>query len=100
MAKKSNISDYTYKIIGSLFGIASFTGAPFLVFMWIGFTPPALIFTPIAIFLSFVIGKGIYDLAEEAESSYIETLQSLFAVVVVLIILIGIGFEVYDWITK
>ena len=100
MAKKSNTSDYAYKIIGTLFGIASFTGAPFLVFIWVGFTPPALIFTPIAIFLSFMIGKEIYDLAEEAESSYVETLQSLFAAVVILIIIVGIGFEIHDWIIK
>lgn len=100
MARKSKSSDYLYKIIGTLFGVASFTAAPFLVFMWVGFTPPALILVPIATTVSFKIGKELYDLAEEAESSYIETLQSLFVAIVVLIILVGIGFEIHDWIVK
>ena len=87
----------TYKTIGTLFGLSTLTLAPFLAFLWVGFTPPALIITPLLMFLSFKIGKEIYELAPEAESTYVETLESFVAATVVLVVLSSIGLQVYDW---
>lgn len=97
---KASITDYIYRGLGTLLGIAAFTAAPFLVFMWVGFEAPALILAPLAMYLCFKFGKEIYDLSEQAESGYEEAMQSVVALVVILVVLVAIGFEVYDWLVK
>lgn len=97
---KASLTDYIYRGSGTLLGIASFTVAPFLVFMWVGFEAPAIVLAPLAMYLCFKLGKEVYDLAEQAESGYEEAMQNLVALVVVLIVVGAIGIEVYDWLFK
>lgn len=100
MASKSNLSDNAYRTTGTLFGVASFTAAPFLIFMWVGSQASALILVPLAMLICFKMGHEFYNLASESKSSYIETLQSLFVGIVTIVILAGVGFEAYDFFTK
>lgn len=97
---KTSLTDYIYRGSGTLLGIAAFTVAPFLVFMWVGFEAPALVLVPLAMYLCFKLGKEVYDLAEQAESGYEEAMQNVVALVAVLVVLGAIGFEVYDWLVK
>lgn len=89
--------NFIYKFVGVLFGISSVTLAPFLAFLWVGVSWPALLLVPLFMFISFAIGQFIYGLSEEAESNYLNTLQELTGALVALVVVVGIGFAIYDF---